>query len=93
MEELEDRLSEQMEDILTLVRNSLPGTSSVTVRTTGLTSSLSMKDEDAEGEIVGNLAYPDAEGLVDEWEETEMMEFVDTEGAFEGDLDAEEIDE
>ena len=49
-----------------------------------------MKDEDAEGEIVGELSYSDAE---EEWEDSGMMEFVDTEGSFEGDLDADDVDE
>jgi hypothetical protein len=77
-----------MDEILTLVQDSLSGTSAVP---TGAADAL--KDEDAEGEIVGDMSYSDTEAIGEEWEDSGMMEFVDTEGAFEGDLDAEEIDE
>ena len=91
MEELEDRLRDQMDDILALVQDSLSGTrltAAVPVNTTE-----ALKDEDAEGEIVGESSYFDAEVVVEDWEDNGMMEFVDTEGAFEGDLDADDVDE
>jgi hypothetical protein len=91
VEELEDRLSDQMNDILTLVRDSLLETNKEATGTTAVAQV--PKDEDAEGEIVADLGHPDAEIITDDWEESEMMEYVDAEGAFEGDLDAEEIDE
>ena len=94
MEELEDRLSEQIDDILSLVRDSFSKTTNPeTAETSGTTDAQIPKDEDAEGEIVGDLGYPDTEILAEDWDESGMMDFVDTEGAFEGDLDAEDVDE
>ena len=81
MEELEGRLRDQMDDIA-LVQDSLSGTRPIS-------TTEAMKDDDAEGEIVGELSYSDAER---EWEDS-GMELVDTEGSFEGDLDADDVDE
>ncbi|KAF8515294.1 HRDC-like protein [Gautieria morchelliformis] len=92
VEELEDRLSEQMGDILTLVRDSLLETNEEATATSTAVPQVP-KDEDAEGETVADLEHPDTEIITDDWEESGMMEYVDAEGAFEGDLDAEEIDE
>jgi hypothetical protein len=92
VEELEDRLSDRMDDILTLVRESLADSTPGTVET--IRAPEEPKDEDAGEEILGELGYPEPEVHVEDWvHDRAMMEFVDTEGAFEGDLDAEEPDE
>lgn len=93
VEELEDRLSEQIEEILALVRDSLSQTASPETSRTGTMDTQVPKDEDAEGEIVEDLGYSDTGILAEDWDESGMMDYVDTEGAFEGDLDAEDIDE
>ena len=93
VEELEDRLSDRMDEILTLVRESLGGSAPDTTERS-VPAAEGMKDEDAGGGIPGKLNCPEADVNVDDWvDDSALMEFVDTEGAFEGDLDAEEQDE
>ncbi|KAF8574225.1 hypothetical protein K439DRAFT_1624487 [Ramaria rubella] len=91
VEELEDRLNEQMDDILALVRDSLSHEGQETMDS-GPKAKVS-KGEDGDGEIVDDADYPNTAIHIDDWDDNGMMEFVDAEGAFEGDLDAEEADE
>ena len=92
MEELEDRLSERMEEILTLVRESLGDSAGDTRESVPAAEEL--KNEDVGGEVLGELHYFESDINVDDWvDDSALMEYVDTEGAFEGDLDAEEPEE
>ncbi|KIJ54525.1 hypothetical protein M422DRAFT_220793 [Sphaerobolus stellatus SS14] len=77
VEELEDRLNDKIDEILSLVSDSL---TAAPVEADGVA--------DADGEWEGTLG--DDGGEVIAWEEDE---FVDNEGGFEGDLDAEEGDD
>lgn len=49
--------------------------------------------EDGNIQVVGEIEQLDEEGQNEGWDEADMMEFVDNEGAFEGDLDADDMDE
>ncbi|KAF8512650.1 RNA polymerase Rpb4-domain-containing protein [Hysterangium stoloniferum] len=93
VEELEDRLSDRMDDILTLVRDTLTDTPEDT-------------EADAEADATGDWEYQDQNevaggeivGQVDthadeDWDDSGIMEFIDNEGDFEGDLDADDADD
>jgi len=83
-----------MDDILNLVRESLSDTGGGMADSVLAPVSEGPKNEETDGDIIGDISYPEPDVEIEDWvDNSEMMEFVDTEGAFEGDLDAEEPDE
>jgi len=92
VEEFEDRLSDKMDEIMTLVKDSLlevPAQSEEGPDTAGGWDTA----EDGNIQVVEEIEQQDEEAQNEGWDEADMMEFVDNEGAFEGDLDADDMDE